>query len=300
MYIGELWRYLLNSDEKHTDSNHTLKVIFGNGLTRSLWESVVLRFGIEHIVEHFGATEMPAGALTNWFDIAGYCGYLPFDDPKNQEMVLVDENMQIQRDEGEALFVVPSGEYQGYMESSLNETKVVRNLFRDGDMWWRSGDLLRKNEEGFYTFVERLGDTYRFKGENIACVDVEEAIRQCGNFEEVVVYGVSVPHIDGKIGMASLVTQKPFGVKEANQLLQMLRPKLASYALPFIIKIKHQKHITTATLKIQKQKLAKQGLDGFETSPHFVLLEEHYARLDNLLYTQIIQGKITLGTRSKI
>ncbi|MDM5271882.1 AMP-binding protein [Sulfurovum sp. zt1-1] len=299
VYIGELWRYLRTTDDGDMNPNTSLKVIFGNGLNKTLWEEVIRRYGIEHVVEHFGATEMPAGALTNWFDIPGYCGYLPPDDPKAQEMVLVDEDLKTNAHRGEALFVVPSGKYRGYMDESLDERKLVRNLFTKGDLWWRSGDLLERNEEGFFTFIERMGDTYRFKGENVACVDVEEAIRSVGKFDEVVVYGITLPHVDGKIGMASLVSSKFFGIEDANALYENLKDKVASYALPYILRVQKEKHHTTSTLKIQKAHLAKEGIERFKELQHYILLDGGYQPLDEQTYKGIIEGKIVLGIKGK-
>lgn len=292
VYIGELWRYILKRYD--TNPNKYLKVIFGNGLTKNLWNKVVEQFNITHVVEHFGSTEMPAGALTNWYDVHGYCGYLPADDPRLNEMVLVDENYKVVSygKNGQALFKVPSGTYKGYLESSLDETKLYRDLFETGDVWWKSGDLLSSSEDGFYTFVERLGDTYRFKGENIACVDVEELIRECGEFDEVVVYGVSLPNTDGKIGMASLVTKEKLNL---DIFLKKLQEKLPSYALPYILKFSQQKHITTTTLKIQKTALAKEGIENYKKAKHFVLIDGKYIELDQILYNKIKNCEIILG-----
>ncbi|MFT7878957.1 MAG: AMP-binding protein [Sulfurimonas sp.] len=299
VHIGELWRYLISAEKGNTNPNRTLKVIFGNGLNKSLWEEVTKHYAIEHVVEHFGATEMPAGALTNWFDIPGYCGYLPPDDPKAQEMVLVDETLRPNAHRGEALFVVPSGEYRGYMDESMDEKKLVRNLFEKGDVWWRSGDLLERNEEGFFTFIERMGDTYRFKGENVACVDVEEAIRSAGRFDEVVVYGIALPSIEGKIGMASLVSSEPFGTDEANSLYENLKEKVAPYALPYILRVQQEKHRTTSTLKIQKAQLAEEGIERFKEMPHYLLLEDGYYPLDEKNYQGIMEGRIVLGIKGR-
>ena len=291
VYIGELWRYILNRYD--TNVNKCLKVIFGNGLNKQLWEDVTKRFDIKHVVEHFGSTEMPAGALTNWFDIEGYCGYLPPHDPRLNEMVLVDENYGSvpYGKYGQALFLVPSGNYKGYLDSSLDESKLFRDLFKQGDLWWKSGDLLLSHENGFYTFVERLGDTYRYKGENVACVDVEEAIRQSGDFTEVVVYGITLANLDGKIGMASLRCDHLF---DPNTILDKLKEKLANYAMPYFIKIQEVRHQTTSTLKIQKTQIAKEGIENYKRYEHFVLIENSYRKIDEKLYTKIKNGKITL------
>ncbi len=292
VYIGELWRYILNKYD--TNPNKYLQVIFGNGLTKSLWDKVVEQFDISHVVEHFGSTEMPAGALTNWYDVHGFCGYLPADDPRLNEMVLVDENYKVVSygENGQALFKVPSGIYKGYLDSSLDETKLYRNLFETGDVWWKSGDLLSSTEDGFYTFIERLGDTYRFKGENIACVDVEESIYTCGEFDEVAVYGISLPNLDGKIGMASLVTKEQLNL---DIFLNKLQEKLPSYALPYIVKLAKEKHTTTSTLKIQKTALAKEGIENYKKAKHFVLIDGQYLELDQILYNKIKNSEIILG-----
>jgi len=295
VYIGELWRYILNR-YKDNPNNH-LKVIFGNGLNKSLWEDVVEQFKIEHVVEHFGATEMPAGALTNWFDISGYCGYLPPYDPKLNEMVLVDDNYKsVQYGEnGEALFLVPSGEYRGYLQASLDESKLYRELFTDNDLWWKSGDLLQSHENGFYTFIERLGDTFRFKGENVACVDVEEAIRKSIDVKEVVVYGIALPQIDGKIGMASMVMNNGDIQCTLQELYGKSKEELALYAMPHFIKISSKLHKTTSTLKIQKKHLADDGIKNYNIAEHFVLINGEYKPLDQKMYNCILNNEIQIG-----
>jgi len=295
VYIGELWRYILN--KYNNNPNKYLKVIFGNGLNKSLWEKVVDQFKIQHIVEHFGATEMPAGALTNWFNKAGFCGYLPPNDPRLNEMVLVDENYNAVKygEYGEALFLVPNKEYKGYLDSSLNESKLYRELFSDNDIWWKSGDLLKSDENGFYTFVERLGDTYRFKGENVACVDVEEAIRRSIDVKEVVVYGIELPNIQGKIGMASLVMNKGELERTLKELYEKLVDEIASYSIPYIIKIENEVHQTTSTLKIQKTNLAKEGIKRYNETEHFVLIDACYQKMDQNMYNSIQKNEIILG-----
>ena len=298
VYIGELWRYLLN--RKNDDNpNQYLKVIFGNGLNLELWNKVINKYDIKHVVEHFGATEMPSGALTNWMNVAGFCGYLPLNDPRLQEMVLVNEKFKsVEKEQkGEALFLVPTGEYRGYLDSTLDASKLYKNLFTQNDVWWKSGDLLRVNNKGFYTFIERLGDTYRFKGENVACVDVEVAIREAQSFEEVVVYGIELPSIEGKIGMASLVSNS-FELEEANSLLRSLKKSIANHALPYILRVQTQKHATTSTLKIQKAHLAKEGLYYALELPHYFLIDGEYKRLQKENLNKILNSQIILGAKS--
>jgi fatty-acyl-CoA synthase len=287
-YIGELWRYILN---KYTEKKQTpLEVIFGNGLTKELWDETTIRFGIKHVVEHFGATEMPAGALTNWYDISGYCGYLPVDDKKANDMVLIDEEYKNISNKGEALFLVPLGKYRGYLDSSLDSSKLIENIKNVGDLWWKSGDLLKVDENGFFTFIERLGDTYRYKGENVACKDVEDGIRRVDNFEEVVVYGIELPNLSGKIGMASLVTKD----LDLEFFYNEITKYLPHYAIPYFISIQNQKHTTTTTLKIQKTKLARTGISEYKTKDIYLLTNNSYQKVNDLLYDTIMNGKLGL------
>jgi len=280
VYIGELWRYLLN---RYPDkSQHTLHTIFGNGLTKSLWNEVIARFGIKHVVEHFGATEMPASALTNWYDHAGYCGYIPPSHPDAREVIMIDEaGDEVGVGEvGEAIFRVPNNRYRGYLDPALDAPKVLE---REGYLWWRSGDLLTRDAEGFFTFVDRAGDSYRYKGENVASVDVEKVLLESGYCEEAVVYGIKMPHIDGKIGMASLLLKKPIDAG----FVAYLKAHLASYALPYFLRIQEQKHQTTSTLKIQKAHLAKEAIVGYHDGRHYILIEGAYRRIDERVYGEL-------------
>ncbi len=290
VYIGELWRYLLG--RYHDNPNQSLETIFGNGLTKELWEEVVKRYHVRHIVEHFGATEMPAAALTNWMDEAGYCGYIPPSHPDAEDVIMIDETgKEVPVGEvGEAIFRVPKNRYRGYLDPSLDAPKVLE---RDGNLWWRSGDLLKRNKEGFFTFVDRAGDSYRFKGENVASTDVEAVLMQSGYCKEAVVYGISFPHIDGKIGMASLVLQKPLDIGFYDYLISHLAP----YGLPYFLRISNTPHTTTSTLKIQKSHLAKEGIEGYHDGKYFVLLSDGYQGIDDALYKKLQSGEIILGKR---
>lgn len=290
VYIGELWRYLLQ--RYHDNPNQSLHTIFGNGLTKELWEEVVSRFCIKHVVEHFGATEMPASALTNWYNKAGYCGYIPPSHPTYHDVIMIDEEgKEVAVDEvGEAIFRVPHNRYRGYLDPALDAPKTLE---REGYLWWRSGDLLKRNKEGFFTFVDRAGDSYRFKGENVSSIDVEKVLLESGYMQEAVVYGITLPQLDGKVGMASLVLKKPLD----DAFLSYLKSHLAPYALPYFLRIQTAPHQTTSTLKIQKAHLAKEGIEGYHDKRHFVLFEERYHTIDKELYTALQTGKLTIGKK---
>ncbi len=299
VYIGELWRYLLNSPPHPDDANHPLRTIFGNGLAASLWEPVIARFGITHVVEHFGATEMPAGALTNWTGRPGYCGFIPADHPEHDDVLLVDESGKAVPPgvAGEALFKVPGGRYRGYLDPAYDRDRVWTNLRVPGDVWWRSGDLLRRTEDGFFTFVERMGDSFRWKGENVSSVDVESVIREIGWFEEVVVYGVSVPHHSGKAGMASLLPKTELDLIRLKELLAFLEEELPPFAIPHFLRITPKAHETTNTLKIKKVALAEEGFSKVGMLPHYVLSEGKYVPLTEIVVKQLQNKSFPMGFR---
>ncbi|MGB3640437.1 MAG: AMP-binding protein [Rivularia sp. (in: cyanobacteria)] len=299
VYIGELWRYLLNSPEKPEDANNPLKVIFGNGLTSGLWQNVTERFGIERVVEHFGATEMPASALTNWTGKPGYCGFIPPDHVNAENIVLVDEQGKpVPMGEiGQALLRVPGDRYRGYLDSSLDESKIWENLFEPGDLWWRSGDLLSRNADGFFTFIDRMGDTFRWKGENVACQEVEEAILSTGLVKEAVVYGVEIPKASGKVGMASLLPVESDFESNLDDFLNQLKELLPPYAIPHIIRLVEQHHETTSTMKILKSQLQKEGFKQIDKYPHFILVESRYVELTKDYLSMLENGELNFGFR---
>ena len=138
VYIGELWNYLMTQPEHPDDTDSPLRVIFGNGLSGNLWQKVVKRFGITHVVEHFGATEMPAAALTNWFNVPGYCGYIPPDHPNAADIVLVNEEGEPVPPgiAGQALLRGPNRRYQGYLNPLVDSELLGSGLLERADLWW--------------------------------------------------------------------------------------------------------------------------------------------------------------------
>jgi acyl-CoA synthetase (AMP-forming)/AMP-acid ligase II len=298
VYVGEFWRYLMGQTPQPDDADNPLRVIFGNGLPASMWEATLKRFGIQHVVEHYGATEMPASALTNWTGKPGCCGYIPPEHPDAANIVLVDDDgRSVSIGEGEAIIRVPPGKaYHGYLDTALDEEKVWRDLFELGDLWWRSGDLLRRDADGFFTFIERLGDSFRWKGENVASVEVEETILSTGMVQEAVVYGVDIPGADGKAGMASLLLKQPLIEGESLEVfLARLQEFLAPYAIPQIIRCVSHKHPTTSTLKIQKAYLSAEGFRQIDKYPHFVLHQGRYIALTQERLCTLESGHLVLG-----
>src|SRR5580700_4208720 len=195
-YIGELCRYLVNTPEHPRETQHRLRLACGNGLGATVWEEFQRRFRIPQILEFYAATEGNF-SLYNCEGRVGAIGRIPafLRHRLSVELVKFDhETGEAIRNEngfcircsshetGEAIGQIPaegasaSGRFEGYADAAATEKKILRNVFVDGDTWYRTGDLMRKDEKGFFYFVDRIGDTFRWKGENVSTVEVSEAI----------------------------------------------------------------------------------------------------------------------------
>jgi len=151
----------------------------------------------------------------------------------------------------------PTRRFHGYTSAQATDRKILRDVFRTGDRWFRTGDLLRQDAEGFFYFVDRIGDTFRWKGENVATNEVSLVIDQVPGVAEANVYGVEVPNQDGRAGMACIVTQEGFNLQT---LFDTCKEELPSYARPLFVRLRSQMEIT-ATFKHRKVTYVKQGFD---------------------------------------
>ena len=221
-YIGELCRYLVAAPPCPEESAHKLRLVCGNGLAPDVWRAFAARFDVPQILEFYASSEGNV-TLYNVEGKVGAIGKQPsflaardavalarFDH--EQEAPWRGPDGFCQRcgtDEvGEALGRIaaePGKRFEGYTEREATEKKILRDVFAPGDAWMRTGDLMRRDREGFYYFVDRLGDTFRWKGENVATSEVAAALLAAPGVREALVYGVAVPHSDGKAGMAALV-----------------------------------------------------------------------------------------------
>ena len=213
IYIGEVCRYLLNQPPKDTDRAHKVRVIAGNGLRPEIWDEFTRRFGIGRVAEFYAASEGNT-AFINVFNIPRTTGISPLPlayveyDPETGEPVR-DENGRVRK--------VPSGQpgllispvsrlspFDGYTDKEASEKKLVRNAFKEGDVWFNTGDVMSPQGMGHAAFSDRLGDTFRWKGENVATTQVEAALAEDTNIEECTVFGVEVPDTGGRAGMAAV------------------------------------------------------------------------------------------------
>ncbi|MEG2313033.1 long-chain-acyl-CoA synthetase, partial [Brevundimonas sp.] len=221
VYIGELCRYLVNSPQNPDERAHKLRLAFGNGLRPDVWEEFQGRFNIGNILEFYGSTEGNV-SLFNFGGKAGAIGRVPgyLKSQLNLRIIELDDNGEPVRlpnglcklvrvgDTGEAIGVIGSSvkhDFTGYADKAATQKKVLTDVFKKGDRWFRTGDLMRQDKEGYVFFMDRLGDTFRWKGENVSTAEVEQHLSEAEGVQEVIAYGVEVPGQDGKGGMVALV-----------------------------------------------------------------------------------------------
>jgi fatty-acyl-CoA synthase len=197
---------------------------------------------------------------------------------------------------GEAVGLIPAddrhaGRFEGYAEADASARKVLRNVFSRGDAWYRSGDLMRRDEHGFYYFVDRVGDTYRWKGENVSTAEVLSALTACRGVIDGVVYGVSVPGSDGRAGAAALVVDQVFDLPAFRE---EAASRLPPYARPVFLRIRSTLE-ATGTFKPRKQDLIQEGFNPERTRDPIYFDDTHlqrYVPLDNALFAAISNGSL--------
>ncbi|MDI3258322.1 MAG: long-chain-acyl-CoA synthetase [Sinobacteraceae bacterium] len=301
-YIGELCRYLLNQPETPRDREHRVRLMVGNGLRPELWEAFERRFGIERIYEFYGASEANI-AFVNAFGLPRTAGFCPlsyaivqYDGEREAPVRGADGYMRrVARGEVGLLLaeVTDRSPFDGYTEKDASEEKLLHDVFRRGDRWFNTGDLVRDQGYRHIQFVDRLGDTFRWKGENVATTEVEAALNRFPGVTQAVVYGVQIPGTEGRAGMAALTLAGPL---DGRRLAQHLREALPDYAVPRFLRLREE-HDTTGTFKYRKTALKREGFDpGKIPEPLYVLLDpaRGYQPLDAQIHQRILQGEIRL------
>ncbi len=301
-YIGEICRYLYNKPPKPTDRKHDVVKIVGNGLRNEMWKGFKKRFGIRKIFEFYGATERFSPNFANRFNLdctIGFCGspYAIVKYDINEDEPIKDEDgFMIKVEKGEAgllLGQVDPNLFYNYTDKNADEKKVFRNVFVEGDAYMNTGDLLREIGYSHAQFVDRLGDTFRWKGENVSTEEVESVVNLFNQVNVCSVYGVQIPNTEGRAGMVSIVANSHEG-KDFNfkGFLEHIQKYLPEYALPKFVRFK-KSFDTTATLKIQKGDIKKQGFDINEIIDLiYVNLpgESTYTQLTNEIYEKILNA----------
>jgi fatty-acyl-CoA synthase len=309
-YIGELCRYLVAAPPHPLEREHALRICCGNGLAGDVWETFQARFAIPRILEFYAATEGNF-SLYNVEGKPGAIGRLPTFLKHRFPAAIVRFDAElgapVRGDDG---FCIPCGKgepgeaigrvgeaggarFEGYTDAAASEKKLLRGVFEPGDAWVRTGDLMYTDDQGFYYFVDRVGDTFRWKGENVATAEVAAAARAFPGVIDACVYGVEVPGASGKAGMAALVAAPEF---DLTAFRAHLAQRLPDYARPVFLRLVEALEVTE-TFKLKKQSLAADGWDAAHASdPLFV--EDRtvgaYAPVDAALAERIRSGAMRL------
>jgi fatty-acyl-CoA synthase len=318
-YIGELCRYLLAGVPQPWETQHSLRLCCGNGLRADLWEAFRERFDIPRILEYYAATE-GSFSLYNCEGRPGAIGRIPPFLSHRVPVALVkfdpDTEMPARNaagfcmrcatnEAGEAIGKISNaganseekekqgGRFEGYADANASEKKILRDVFSPGDAWYRTGDLMRKDEQGFFYFVDRVGDTFRWKGENVSTGEVAAVISGFRGVREAAVYGVTVPGTDGRAGMAALVVDPDF---ERAAFRHHLSTHLPDYARPLFLRIVPGIELT-GTFKLRKQDLASEGYDPAKVKDVLFFDDRQrqaYVVLDGGIHQTLQTGKMRL------
>ena len=310
-YIGELCRYLVNSPPgtEQEAAGHTLRLACGNGLRAEVWEAFQSRFGIPQVLEYYAATE-GTFSLYNCEGRVGSIGRIPpflshrypvalvRSDPASETPLRDSQGRCIRCEPGETGEAIgriaraaggPGAQFEGYADPEATHRKVLRDVFEPGDAWYRTGDLMRRDAQGFYYFVDRIGDTFRWKGENVSTTEVASAVASCRGITDVAVYGVAVPGTEGRAGMAALVIGPEFDLEAFHR---ELTGKLPDYARPLFLRIVSALDVT-GTFKLRKQELASQGFDPRQMGDPLYFdsaAKGRYEPLNTELHQRVRQG----------
>lgn len=310
-YVGELCRFLLSTPTHPKERAHNIKWIMGNGLRPEVWEQFVSRFGIDHVIEFYGATEGnvslinvdgPVGAVgrvpsyLKWkfnIDIVRY-------DVETGENPRGSDGFCIRADDdepGEVIGEIREDDarfrFEGYQTKEATQKKILRNVFKPGDAWFRTGDLMKRDEHGYYYFLDRVGDTFRWKAENVATNEVAGVLSGFPGVTQANVYGVEVPGYDGRAGMASIVSEF---MPDLKALRDYLDAELPHYARPVFLRLSKESE-TTSTFKFKKTNLVKAGFDPDRIEEPVFFCDPRtggYEVIDKEVFEAINNGEIRL------
>jgi len=310
-YIGELCRYLLHTAPHPQETDHRIRLCCGNGLRPDVWDAFKDRFRIPQILEFYAATEGNV-SLVNVEGRPGAIGRIPKFLAHRFPAALVHYDVDAEapvrdargccvrcapNEVGEAIGPLRTdrsnvgGRFEGYTSEDASEQKILRDVFEPGDAWFRTGDLMRQDAQGYFYFVDRIGDTFRWKGENVATSEVAEAICGFPGITEATVYSVAMPGTDGRAGMATIVTDAGLDLAAFRT---HLAGRLPAYAHPVFLRVRDDLEVT-ATFKHTKHALVRDGYDPATIGDALYFNDrarQAFVRLDPALFDDIQCGRI--------
>jgi acyl-CoA synthetase (AMP-forming)/AMP-acid ligase II len=302
LYIGELCRYLLNAEPQAGDRDHRLRVGVGNGMAPDIWEPFQQRFGVETIREFYGSTE----GNVMMMNLSGRPRMVGRMMPGQVLVRCEEETGELLRNEsGFCEKVLPGGTglllgrlspmvaFDGYVDREATNKKIVTDVFEAGDRYFNSGDLLQLHAGRWLSFADRVGDTFRWKGENVSTAEVSSILGEAEGVLEANVYGVKIPHAEGRAGMAALQVADAFSL---DGFARFVSERLPGYQRPLFVRLLKAEMRVTGTFKHQKVDYRREGFDPNVISDRLYWFDgKAYVPLDELLYRQIETGERLIG-----
>lgn len=302
-YVGELCRYLVDQPPSADDSRHAVRKMIGNGLRPGAWAEFKTRFAVEHICELYAASDGNIG-FSNILNFDNTIGFslmawelVAYDHDSGQPLRSADGFMRKVGKGEQGLLLARIDEkapLDGYTDPQKTAKVVLHDVFSKGDRFFNTGDLLRNIGFGHAQFVDRLGDTYRWKGENVSTTEVENLLLQHPHISEAVAYGVEVRNTNGRAGMAAITPAESLATLDFAELLAFARQRMPAYAVPLFLRVK-VKMETTRTFKYQKTRLKNEGFDPGQTGddPIYAWLPgtQTYVQVTDEILADIHQGK---------
>ena len=280
-YVGELCRYLMDAPSSELEKGHRVKKMIGNGMRPNIWDKFKDRFGIEEVLELYASSEGNVG-FSNVFNFDNTVGFSPtpyaiveFDKDKNEPVRDAKGHCKRVKKGTTGLLIgkiTRRSPFDGYTDPEKNKSVIMKDVFCKGDAYFNTGDLVRDIGFRHAQFVDRLGDTFRWKGENVSTTEVENMLTEYDKIVEAVVYGVEIPNTNGRAGMAA-ITLKPEAELNDTDLKEMLscfKKCLPAYSVPVFLRIQQQVE-TTGTFKYQKNKLKEQAFDPSKTNERLLV-----------------------------
>jgi fatty-acyl-CoA synthase len=307
VYIGELCRYLVNHEPVPEETRHKVRLAFGNGLRPDIWPTLKQRFRIPEVLEFYGSTEGNV-SLFNFDGREGAIGRVPKWLRKRFNVRLIQFDVEAEKPirgtDGFCIECAPGqigecigriggdarAEFAGYVDKAASEKKVLRDVFEKGDAWFATGDLMRSDADGYLYFIDRIGDTFRWKGENVSTNEVAERLQAAAGVKEANVYGVAVDGADGRAGMAGLVVDADFDIKAFGDHVAR---ELPTYAQPLFVRILPAIE-TTGTFKVRKMDLVADGYDPAKIKGpvYFHDAKRGYVKVTKAVFDKIAAGGV--------
>lgn len=301
-YVGELCRYLLEQPKSKLDSDNQVKVIVGNGMRPSIWHEFKSRYGIDRVMEFYASSEGNIG-FTNLLNFDKTVGVSPYpyaivEYDKEADMPVVGKNGWLKKVKkgGIGLLIgeiTEKSPFHGYTDKNKTQSCILENVFKQGDRWFNTGDLMRDMGFRHSQFVDRTGDTFRWKGENVSTTEVEMMLEELDEIQEAIVYGVEIPNTNGRAGMASIKLGCDVSDVDFSHVLSTLKTLLPHYAIPVFLTLSNEVEVT-GTFKHLKGPLKDNGYDlNKNDQPIYVWLPntDRYQRLTSELQSDIDLGQ---------